>query len=227
MPPNATNLPNKAYPAPAPPFATTPFSVAARLCRNSSWSTSQYWCPWNPAEIDKELQLSSAPWKKPRAGISGASKKNVLNFVLPWKNPQLEPLEPPKKFWKGIWLIWTRPLWGAQQVGIFWSCNKGWFFTRTKCSRWYASVCEVRSFESPFTHDLRVWRQMEWFPTIGYYWAKMKDEINQIELMRSNVDRFSEVTCRILKRVSDADERRTKSLLPAGRYGFSTNRRHC
>ena len=124
MPPNATNLPNKAYPAPAPPFATTPFSVAARLCRNSSWSTSQYWCPWNPAEIDKELQLSSAPWKKPRAGIIGASKKNVLNFVLPWKNPQLEPLEPPKKIWKGIWLIWTRPLWGAQQVEYFGAATK-------------------------------------------------------------------------------------------------------
>ena len=141
--------------------------VAARLCRNSSWSTSQYWCPWNPAEIDKELQLSSAPLKKPAIGTIGTSKKIILERDL---------TDLDKATMRG------------PAGGIFWSCNKGWL-TRTRCSWWYASVCEVRSQKCwiPF---------YPWFENlktdgmVSNYWAKMKDEINQIELMRSNVDRF-------------------------------------
>ena len=189
----ATNLPNKAYPAPAPPFATTPFSGCSspvqefflihqpvlrplESCRNRQGTSAQL-CSlektrnWNHWNLQKNCFGKGFDWFG-QGHYEGPSRWNILEL-------QQRLVDKNKMF-------------------------------MMVCQRLWSQKSEVLN------------------PLLPMIW-KFEDRWNGFQLLGQNEGRnqsdwidevkcwsFSEVKCRILKRVSDADEPRTKSLLPAG-----------
>ena len=126
MPPNATNIPNKAYPAPAPPFATTPFSgcslpvqefflihqpvlMPLESCRNRQGTSAQL-CSlektrsWNHWNLQKKCFGKGFDWFG-QGHYEGPSRWNMLELQ------QRLVLHKNKMFTMVCQRLWNQKFW--------------------------------------------------------------------------------------------------------------------